>query len=81
MVTAPGHCRLVTHIFARGDSYLDRDAVFRVTDSLVVDYARAAGRLGPVGRAPGRGQLGLRPLRHPARARRALTGAVGSPPR
>lgn len=38
MVTAPGYRRLVTHIFARGDEYIDRDAVFGVKDSLIVDY-------------------------------------------
>jgi hydroxyquinol 1,2-dioxygenase len=38
MVTAPGYRRLVTHIFASGDEYIDRDAVFGVKDSLIVDY-------------------------------------------
>jgi hydroxyquinol 1,2-dioxygenase len=38
MVTAPGYRRLVTHIFASGDEYLDRDAVFGVKQSLIVDY-------------------------------------------
>ena len=36
-VTAPGHRTLITHIFVAGDPYLDRDAVFGVKDSLVVD--------------------------------------------
>ncbi|MGH3439185.1 MAG: dioxygenase [Sciscionella sp.] len=39
MVTAPGHRRLVTHIFAAGDEYLDKDAVFGVKNSLVVEFA------------------------------------------
>ncbi len=38
MVTAPGYHRLVTHIFVRGDTYQDSDAVFGVKESLVVDF-------------------------------------------
>jgi hydroxyquinol 1,2-dioxygenase len=38
MVTAPGYHRLVTHIFVRGDAYLDSDAVFGVKDSLIVEF-------------------------------------------
>jgi hydroxyquinol 1,2-dioxygenase len=37
MVTAPGYRTLVTHVFPRGDAYLDSDSVFGVRDSLVVD--------------------------------------------
>jgi hydroxyquinol 1,2-dioxygenase len=37
-VEAPEHRTLVTHIFVAGDPYLDRDAVFGVKDSLVVDF-------------------------------------------
>jgi hydroxyquinol 1,2-dioxygenase len=37
MVEAPGHRTLVTHVFPRGDAYLDSDSVFGVRDSLVVD--------------------------------------------
>lgn len=39
-VTAPGHRTLITHIFVAGDPYLDRDAVFGVKDSLVVEALR-----------------------------------------
>jgi protocatechuate 3,4-dioxygenase beta subunit len=46
-VEAPGHRTLVTHIFVAGDPYLDRDAVFGVKDSLVVDFTEH-----PPGRAP-----------------------------
>jgi protocatechuate 3,4-dioxygenase beta subunit len=35
MISAPGHERLVTHIFTAGDPYLDADAVFGVKRSLV----------------------------------------------
>ncbi|VXC10695.1 dioxygenase family protein [Nocardioides sp. AX2bis] len=38
MVSAPGYHRLVTHIFVRGDTYQDSDAVFGVKPSLVVDF-------------------------------------------
>jgi hydroxyquinol 1,2-dioxygenase len=36
-VGAPGHRTLITHIFVAGDPYLDRDAVFGVKESLVVE--------------------------------------------
>src|SRR5580700_8490720 len=38
MITAPGQRKLVTHIFAAGDPYLDSDVVFGVKKSLVEDY-------------------------------------------
>jgi hydroxyquinol 1,2-dioxygenase len=47
IATAPGHATLTTHIFVAGDPYLDRDAVFGVKDSLVVDFTEH-----PPGRAP-----------------------------
>jgi hydroxyquinol 1,2-dioxygenase len=37
MVEAEGYRTLVTHVFPRGDAYLDSDSVFGVRDSLVVD--------------------------------------------
>jgi protocatechuate 3,4-dioxygenase beta subunit len=37
MVTAQGCRSLVTHVFPRGDAYLDSDSVFGVRESLVVD--------------------------------------------
>jgi hydroxyquinol 1,2-dioxygenase len=37
MVVADGYRTLVTHVFPRGDAYLDTDSVFGVRDSLVVD--------------------------------------------
>ena len=40
MVSAPGYQTLVTHLFVRGDPYLESDAVFGVKDSLIVDFAR-----------------------------------------
>ena len=38
MVTAPGYARLITHVFAAGDEYLDTDAVFGVKQSLIADF-------------------------------------------
>jgi hydroxyquinol 1,2-dioxygenase len=37
MVEAEGHRTLVTHVFPRGDAYLDSDSVFGVRESLIVD--------------------------------------------
>ncbi len=41
MFSAPGFETLVTHLFVRGDKYLDSDAVFGVKDSLVVDFVKS----------------------------------------
>ena len=38
MVSAPGHTRVVTHLFVKNSPYLDSDAVFGVRDSLIVDF-------------------------------------------
>jgi hydroxyquinol 1,2-dioxygenase len=38
MVAAPGKRTLVTHIFVAGDELLERDAVFGVKESLVMDF-------------------------------------------
>ncbi|HKB83472.1 MAG TPA: intradiol ring-cleavage dioxygenase [Burkholderiales bacterium] len=38
IATAPGHDRVATHLFVKGDEYLDSDAVFGVKHSLVVDF-------------------------------------------
>jgi hydroxyquinol 1,2-dioxygenase len=54
MVSAAGKRTLVTHIFVRGDELLDRDAVFGVKESLVMDFEReAAGTAPPDGRELG----------------------------
>ncbi len=42
MLTAPGFDRLVTHLFARGDQYLQSDAVFGVKESLIIDFTLAS---------------------------------------
>jgi hydroxyquinol 1,2-dioxygenase len=38
MIDAPGYRKLVTHVFNKGDKYLESDAVFGVKPSLLVDY-------------------------------------------
>jgi hydroxyquinol 1,2-dioxygenase len=50
-VDAPGYRTLITHIFVADDPYLDRDAVFGVKDSLIVEFAEQPGGQGPDGRA------------------------------
>jgi hydroxyquinol 1,2-dioxygenase len=41
MVSAPGYETVVTHLFVKGDPYLDSDVVFGVKDSLVVEFKRS----------------------------------------
>ena len=40
MIKADGYETLVTHVFRRGDPYLDSDAVFGVRESLVADWVQ-----------------------------------------
>ena len=42
IVSAKGYDTLVTHLFVRGDKFLDSDAVFGVKESLVVDFVKQA---------------------------------------
>ena len=50
MLNAPGHERLITHIFVADSPYLDSDAVFGVRNSLIVDFDKHAPGKGPDGR-------------------------------
>jgi len=50
MITAPGYERLVTHVFRKGDRYLDSDAVFGVRSSLVADWVHHSAGRTPDGR-------------------------------
>ena len=50
MIVASGHRKLVTHIFAAGDQYLDSDVVFGVKKSLVEKYRAHRGGKAPDGR-------------------------------
>lgn len=47
MIEAPGHEKLITHVFRAGDPYLDSDAVFGVKNSLVREFTQH-----PPGTAP-----------------------------
>jgi len=40
LVSAPGHRRVITHIFVAGDKYLVSDAVFGVKQSLIVPFEK-----------------------------------------
>lgn len=50
IVSAADHEPVTTHLFVRGDPYLDSDAVFAVKDSLVVDFVRHEPGTAPDGR-------------------------------
>ena len=50
-VTAAGFRPLVTHIFVAGDPYLDRDAVFGVKESLIVEFTEHPPGTAPEGRS------------------------------
>lgn len=49
MLDAPGHERLITHIFRANDEYLDSDAVFGVRSSLISDWVRHEPGVAPDG--------------------------------
>jgi hydroxyquinol 1,2-dioxygenase len=49
-IQAPGHATLTTHVFAAGDEYLDRDAVFGVKASLIEPFERHEAGTAPDGR-------------------------------
>lgn len=50
IVSASGSETVTTHLFVRGDPYLDSDAVFAVKDSLVVDFVRHTPGVAPDGK-------------------------------
>ena len=50
MVAAPGHHRLVTHVFVAGGPHLDDDAVFGVKESLIAEFQEQPPGAGPAGR-------------------------------
>ena len=49
MLTGEGFEPLITHLFVRGDPYLDSDAVFGVKDSLIVDFVEHTSGAAPDG--------------------------------
>lgn len=50
MVSADGHVPLTTHLFVSDSKYLDRDAVFAVRNSLIVNFEKQAPGKAPDGR-------------------------------
>jgi hydroxyquinol 1,2-dioxygenase len=49
-VTAPGYHRLVTHLFQKGDKFIETDVVYGVKEPLIVDFqTRKAGSKAPNG--------------------------------
>ena len=49
MITASGYQTLVTHVFEKGDRYLDSDAVFGVKTSLITPFERHEPGVAPDG--------------------------------
>ena len=50
MLNAPGHERLITHLFVKDSPYLDSDAVFGVRNSLIVEFPQHPPGTAPDGR-------------------------------
>ncbi len=49
VVEAPGYHRIVTHLFRRGDRYIDNDVVYGVKEPLIVDFKQIPGGKAPNG--------------------------------
>ena len=49
LIKAEGYETLITHVFRKGDHYLDSDAVFGVRQSLIADWVRHPAGPGPDG--------------------------------
>jgi hydroxyquinol 1,2-dioxygenase len=49
VVEAPGYHRIVTHLFRRGDRYIDNDVVYGVKEPLIVDFKQSPGGKAPNG--------------------------------
>ena len=45
----PGYHRIVTHLFRRGDRYIDNDVVYGVKEPLIVDFEELPGGKAPNG--------------------------------
>ena len=49
LVEAPGYHRIITHLFQRGDQYLDVDVVYGVKQQLIVDFNKKPAGTTPTG--------------------------------
>ena len=47
LIDSPGYHRIITHLFQRGDQYIETDVVYGVKESLIVDFVKK-----PAGKAP-----------------------------
>ena len=68
IVSAPEFETVTTHLFVKGDQYLDSDAVFGVKDSLVVEFTEHVPGLAPDG---SHSAVAFRSVRHDFRLARA----------
>ncbi len=48
-IEAPGYHRVVTHLFQRGDQYIDTDVVYGVKEPLIVEFVKKPGGKAPNG--------------------------------
>ena len=48
-ITAPGYKGVVTHLFQRGDPYIESDVVFGVKEPLITDFVKRDGGKTPTG--------------------------------
>jgi hydroxyquinol 1,2-dioxygenase len=48
-VSAPGYKELVTHLFRRGDEYIETDVVYAVKEPLIVDFVQKKSGKAPTG--------------------------------
>ena len=62
MLSAPGHERLITHVFRDNDQYLDSDAVFGVRSTLISDWVKHDAGFCEIGLS-GKTRIQMRPPR------------------
>jgi len=49
LIDAPGYHRIITHIFQKGDQYIETDVVFGVKEALIVPFEKQPGGRTPTG--------------------------------
>ncbi len=48
-VSAPGYHKVTTHLFQKGDEFIDTDVVYGVKEPLIVDFTKKSGGKAPNG--------------------------------
>ena len=48
-VSAPGYHHVVTHLFQKGDKYIETDVVYGVKEPLIVEFTKKSGGKTPTG--------------------------------